>query len=421
MRMTEAYEKGMTIWLIQQHSMPPELGHYNRQNNFGKYLKRDGYRPIAFAGSKLHNSDVQMITDGSKYRMYTKSDCPFCFIRTCDYGESKKKRIIADFQFHWRLYRIRKKFPKPDLVLGSSSYMLSACLAIIFARKFKCRSIVEVRDLWPQAIVDYLGFSPKNPIIKILYQVEKWMYTNADELVFTMEGAKDYIIEHGLDKAHGGTVDLKKAHHINNGVDLEKFIEARDQNHFYDEDLADPDKLCIVYTGSVRKVNRLEYMLDIAKYFAGTNVYFLIWGQGNERERLEKKAREEGIVNIKFKGHAEKNKIPSILSQADFLFLHFEYKPLVKYGYSPNKLFDYFAAQKPIISDVDCKYELVRSNQVGIVVPNDDAEMASRFIKEMIENKENLELYKRNIAEVVKQYDFANLTKKLESLIASDS
>lgn len=185
--------------------------------------------------------------------------------------------------------------------------------------------------------------------------------------------------------------------------------------------MADPDKLCIVYTGSVRKVNRLEYMLDIAKYFAGTNVYFLIWGQGNERERLEKKAREEGIVNIKFKGHAEKNKIPSILSQADFLFLHFEYKPLVKYGYSPNKLFDYFAAQKPIISDVDCKYELVRSNQVGIVVPNDDAEMASRFIKEMIENKENLELYKRNIAEVVKQYDFANLTKKLESLIASDS
>lgn len=97
MRMTEAYEKGMTIWLIQQHSMPPELGHYNRQNNFGKYLKRDGYRPIAFAGSKLHNSDVQMITDGSKYRMYTKSDCPFCFIRTCDYGESKKKADYSGF------------------------------------------------------------------------------------------------------------------------------------------------------------------------------------------------------------------------------------------------------------------------------------------------------------------------------------
>lgn len=397
--------------------MPPELGHYNRQNNFGKYLKRDGYNPIAFAGSKLHNSDVQMIKDNRKYMMYTTSECPFCFIKTCDYGNSKKKRIIAELQFHWNLYRNRKKFPKPDVVLGSSSYMMSACLAIILARKFKCKSIVEVRDLWPQTIVDYLGYSPKNPIIRILYQVEKWMYTHADELVFTMEGGKDYIIEHKLDKVHGGKVDLNKIHHINNGVDLEKFIEARENNHFYDEDLADPDKICIVYTGSVRKANHLEYILQIAKYFIDTNVCFLIWGQGDEKDQLELKVKEEGLKNVKFKGYVEKNNIPSILTQADLLFLHLQYEPVIKYGYSSNKFFDYLAAEKPIIADLDGKYELVRSNNIGIVIPNDDSEKAAQMIMAMIESNNRFDEFTRNISSVARQYDFANLTKKLEELL----
>lgn len=410
-------KKSKTIWLIQQHSMPPELGHYNRQNNFGKYLKRDGYSPIAFAGSKLHNSDVQMIKDKRKYIMYTESECPFCFIKTCDYGNSRKKRIIAEIQFHWNLYRNRKKFPKPDVVLGSSSYMMSACLAIILAKKFKCKSIVEVRDLWPQTIVDYLGYSPKNPIIKFLYQVEKWMYANADELVFTMEGGKDYIIEHKLDKAHGGKVDLKKVHHINNGVDLEKFIEAKENNHFYDEDLADPDKVCIVYTGSVRKANHLEYILQIAKHFVDTNVYFLVWGQGDEKEQLELKVKEEGLNNVKFKGYVEKNNIPSILTQADLLFLHLQYEPVIKYGYSSNKFFDYLAAEKPIIADLDGKYELVRSNNIGIVIPNDNSEMAAQMIMAMIEAGNEFREFTRNISGVARQYDFANLTKKLEELL----
>ena len=410
-------KKSKTVWLIQQHSMPPELGHYNRQNNFGKYLKCDGYNPIAFAGSKLHNSDVQLIQDRRKFIMYTNSECPFCFIKTCDYGNSKIKRIVAELQFHWNLYRNRKKFPKPDIVLGSSSYMMSACLAIILARKFKCKSIVEVRDLWPQTIVDYLGYSPKNPIIRLLYCVEKWMYTNADELVFTMEGGKDYIIEHKLDKAHGGKVDLKKVHHINNGVDLEKFIEARENNHFYDEDLADPDKICIVYTGSIRRVNHLEYILQIVKNFLGTNIYFLIWGQGYEKDSLKMQAQKEGLVNVKFKGYVEKNNIPSILTQADILFLHSQYEPVLRYGYSLNKLFDYIAAGKPIIADLDGKYEIIRRNNIGIVIPNNDPQKASEMIKALVYSSDGFDKYIRNISDVAKQYDFLNLTKKLEKLL----
>lgn len=410
-------KKSKTIWLIQQHSMPPELGHYNRQNNFGKYLKRDGYNPIAFAGSKLHNSDVQMIKDKRKYMMYTESECPFCFIKTCDYGNSRKKRIIAEIQFHWNLYRNRKRFPKPDVVLGSSSYMMSACLAIILAKKFKCKSIVEVRDLWPQTIVDYLGYSPKNPIIRILYQVEKWMYTHADELVFTMEGGKDYIVEHKLDKSHGGKVDLNKVHHINNGVDLEKFVEARDNNQFFDEDLADSDKICIVYTGSVRLANNIKYIVQIAKQFENTNVYFLIYGNGDEIVTLSDYCYRKRIHNIIFKGHVKKEYIPSLLSQADLLLLHFNQTEVIeKYGYSFNKYFDYLAAGKPIVSTVESKYEMVKSQGVGILCPNNDSRVASEMINEFINSNQRRKCEKI-ASKLAIDYDFKNLTNMLENIL----
>lgn len=48
-----------------------------------------------------------------------------------------------------------------------------------------------------------------------------------------MPGGKEYIKDKGWDKA----IDLRKVHHINNGVDLEEFEYNKRNNHVCDEDL----------------------------------------------------------------------------------------------------------------------------------------------------------------------------------------
>lgn len=58
----------------------------------------------------------------------------------------------------------------------------------------------------------------KNPIVPLLYKFEKWLYTKADQVVFSMEGGRDYIIDKKWDTDHGGPIDLKKVFYINNGV-----------------------------------------------------------------------------------------------------------------------------------------------------------------------------------------------------------
>lgn len=407
-----------TVWLIQQTGTPPELGQFIRHYSFAKYLKRDGYRPVVFAGSKIHNTDMQMIRDKRRYQRYPGDGFPFYFIRTFDYGNSKAKQILAELQFFWNLYQSKEQFPRPDVILGSSSPMLVACFAILLAREMGCKSIAEVRDIWPESIVDFLGYSRNNPVIQFLYQVEKWMYANADALIFTMEGGSAYITEHKLDTAHGGRVDLNKVHHINNGVDLEDFRRNRRDYPFYDADLADPRKLCVVYTGSVRTANHLQYIADIAKFFNGTNVHFLIFGSGNEVEPLKAYCKEQDIRNIAFKGSVEKKFIPSLLSQADFLLLHVDQKNVIRqYGLSANKMFDYIAAGKPIISTVSGRFEIISANQAGILCPNDDAGKAAQMIRALAADPVRQKQCAENARRLLKQYHFCALTRKLEELL----
>ena len=164
-----------------------------------------------------------------------------------------------------------------------------------------------IADLWPESIVAYGIAGPHNPAVLALRRLEKWIYKKADALVFTMEGAYDYIVEQGWDKE----ISRSKVHYINNGVDLEQFDYNKEHFPVDDPDLDDPDTFKVVYTGSIRKVNNLGLLLDAAKCVNDPCVKILIWGDGDEREALEQRVRDENISNVVFKGSVEKKYIPS--------------------------------------------------------------------------------------------------------------
>lgn len=411
----------MKIWLINQYNMPPEYGHLNRHFNFGKYLKRMGHEPTVFVGSFLHNTRVQMIKDDSVIEKYENADFPYYFIRTCDYSSSKLKRIYAMYEFYKNLLKVGKSLDKPDTILGSSAHPLAAVAAIKLARKFGCQSIVEVRDLWPESFVAYGIVNRKNPLLKLLYAGEKWIYKNADKLVFTMEGGKDYIIERGWDTDQGGSIDINKVHHINNGVDLEVFNYNIKNYYFKDEDLDDPNSFKVIYTGSIRLVNNVKSIVDAAfeiKKLGVENIKFIIYGDGSDRAPLERYCYKNDIDNIVFKGFVSKKYIPYILSKSDLNIIHFEQNAIKKYGASLNKMFEYFASGKPSLSDCEFGYDLINKYKCGIVIDNADAK---RMAKEITRIKElddaQYNVLCANALSAAEDYDFEHLSLKLIDII----
>ena len=56
---------------------------------------------------------------------------------------------------------------------------------------------MEVRDLWPQVLIDQGGKSPDNLMVRLLSWMERKLYANAHTVVVLAKGAESYVRERG--------------------------------------------------------------------------------------------------------------------------------------------------------------------------------------------------------------------------------
>lgn len=413
----------MRIWLICQNNSLPEHGHFNRWFNFAKQLKQQGHEPTLFFGSNPHNTNIQLVDKG---KLVCINDYGFdvIYIKTMVYNGSMLKRIFAMWQFVKNCKAVAKKYAKtnsvPDVIIGSSSHPFNVTLALKLAKKYKCKGICEIRDLWPESIVTYGVASVNNPIVKWLYKVEKKMYTKADKIIFTMAGGKQYIIDKKMDTAHGGPIDLKKIHYINNGVDLEEFNYNMKHYTFEDTELNNDRLFKVVYTGSLRKANNLDFVLDVAKNLkdSNKNVVFLIYGSGNYLESLVERIKKENINNVIFKGKIEKKYIPYVLSKCNMSLLVYRESNTQKYGGSQNKLFEYLTAGLPVISNIEEGFSVMSLSDVGLV--SKDFNIVSQYISNLQNNNKEYKKISNNAKKLSQEFDFKSLTKKLINAIVEE-
>lgn len=410
------------VWVWNHYASDTYFDKGGRHYNFVKYLKQSGYEPVVFASNAKHGKAETYFPDAGLWQkhMAEEIDIPFVFVRSRTYKGNGKQRALNMIDFYRNVKKTAREYAKlygkPDIIYASSVHPLTLVAGIQMAKHFGVKCICEVRDLWPESIVAYSKrFTKNHPLIKILYQGEKWIYKKADSLIFTMEGAYDYIVEQGWEKK----IPRSKVHYINNGVDLEAFQYNREHFQVDDPDLQNPDVFKVVYTGSIRKVNNLGALLDAARLVTNPKVKFLIWGDGDERPALEQRVIDEKIDNVVFKGKVEKKYIPHIVSQADFNFAHNTPSPLFRFGISFNKIFDYFAAGKPILTDFPCPYNPVIEVNAGCAVENAASGEVAQAIEKMATLEEkNYMNFCSNALHAAEVYDFKNLTRKLIEIIS---
>ena len=412
----------MKIWLINNYTMLPEHGPMTRQYYFAKELSAQGHEVTVFAGSHIHNSDIQLV-EGERWKIWQEQPFRWVYVHTLAYGKSRKKQVLSMFQFYRNTAlaarHFRRQYGTPDVILGSSAHPLAALLAVRLGQKYHCKSIAEVRDLWPESIVVYGIAGPRNPAVIALRWLEKWIYKKADALVFTMEGAYDYILEQGWEKE----IPRSKVHYINNGVDLEQFDYNKEHFRVEDADLDDPDTFKVVYTGSVRPANNPELLIDCAEKLRDyPEIRFLIYGGGENLDTLRQICTEKGLTNCVFKGFIPKKNIPYVLSKSNLNLLNYDLRSILvyKYGSSQNKLFDYMASGQPILSNVSIAHSLIRKYHCGRDDTLPDAETYTKAVVAFYHmDEEQRHLMGANARRAAEDFDFKKLTDKLLNIIES--
>ena len=412
----------MKIWLINNYTMLPEHGPMTRQYYFAKELSARGHEVTVFAGSHIHNSDIQLV-EGERWKIWQEQPFRWVYVHTLAYGKSRKKQVLSMFQFYRNTaiaaQYFRKQYGTPDVILGSSAHPLTALLAVRLGQKYHCKSIAEIRDLWPESIVAMGVAGARNPAVLALRRLEKWIYKKADALVFTMEGAYDYILEQGWDK----DIPRSKVHYINNGVNLEQFDYNKEHYPIDDPALNDPSTFKVVYAGSIRLANGVDAILDCAMCLKDEpDIRFLIYGSGGDTEALLARKEACGLDNVLFQGRVDKKYIPYVLSKSDLNLLNYfsaaAAAGLYRFGSSQNKIFDYFASGRPVVENTRTSYDLVEKYGCGVCEQIEDGAHYAAVIRRMKElPREEYLRYCQNARRAAEDYDFKRLTDKLMAVI----
>jgi glycosyltransferase involved in cell wall biosynthesis len=410
------------IWIWNHYATNMYIDQAGRHYWFAENLIKQGYNPTVFCASTVHNSNENIDTGSKMFTSDLTNGIPFVFVKTPKYIGNGRKRIINMFSFYKNLFSVSKEYAehygKPDVILASSVHPLTLVAGIKIAKKLGVPCICEVRDLWPESIVAYGALKRNSVIAKVLYQGEKWIYKNADSIIMTWEGGREYIMDQKWDKQ----IDLRKVEHISNGVVIDTFDKNSEEHKLIDSDLDNKTYKNVVYAGSIRKVNNLGMLLDAAKIIQNQgkkDIRFLIYGSGDESETLQKRCKEEGINNVIFKGRVEKKYVPSILKKSYINILHNSSTSLDKYGQSQNKFFEYLAAGKCIVQTYTTGYSICEKFKCGFSAPVQNAEeIAKAIIIASSDESKNI-LMGENAREAAYQFDFNKLTEKLINIFGN--
>ncbi len=267
----------------------------------------------------------------------------------------------------------KKDLPKPDAIIVSSLSLLTIFNGLLLRRKFKCRLIFEIRDIWPLTLTEEGGFSSRNPFVVGLSCVEKLGYRNSDSIVGTMPNLQEHV-----DSVCNST---KPVYCIPMGVTDTALAEQELVSVEYLKSYIPSDKFIVAHAGTIGSTNALDTFFECAEALAAnTKIHFCIIGDGDLREYYQKKY--EHLDNITFAPRVKKSMVQSILSKCDLLYFSVHDSKIWQFGQSLNKVIDYMLAGKPILASYSGFPSMINEAGSGTYIPAGDAKaLESEIIK----------------------------------------
>ncbi|WP_159274044.1 glycosyltransferase family 4 protein [Variovorax boronicumulans] len=364
------------VWVLNHYAQEPSGAGGTRHFHLAECLKKRGWQATLIAASVEFTSGKQRLDAGENHRYERISEVPFLWVRTPEYEGNGGGRVLNMLAYTWQALRAKtlKDLPLPDAVIGSSVHPFAAVAASLLARRFKVPFVFEVRDLWPQTLVDMGRLRDCDLTTWALRKIELWLYRRAARIVVLLPRAWEYIVPLGIPK--------ERILWIPNGVDLSLFPPST----LPVRGALEP--FTIMYFGAHGQANGLTNVLEAMKLIndhkESLSIRLRMIGDGPLKSDLMMLAQRLGLDNVSFEPPVPKNEIPNLASQADAFVIPVPDLPkLYRYGISPNKVFDYLAAERPIIIATGAANNPVAEAEAGLTVAAGDPLALSEAIVKM--------------------------------------
>jgi glycosyltransferase involved in cell wall biosynthesis len=396
------------IWIVNYTALPPGEPGGTRHYSFARELGHRGHEVLVVASSFHYVARRPLrLADGGSYLFEEVEGVQFLWLQAPSYRDSRLARAWSWLRFSWRVWRevgLRELAP-PDVVLGSSPYPFAALAAERVATRHGVPFVLEVRDLWPQTLIDLGKLSPRHPFIVLLDLLERCLYRRAEQIVSLLPEAAEYMGRKGADP--------DAVVWIPNGVDLEMVGDPSPPG--------DGGPFTVMYAGAHGLSNTLDLVLDAAGLllrdgWGADRLTFRFVGDGPYKHRLQERAGREGLANVVFDPPVPKREVYGVMQEADAFVRPLEDSPLYRWGASPNKLFDYMACARPIVYGSASRSNPVEQAGAGLTVPPGDAGALAEAVTQLasmpIEERRSMGRNAR--AHVESNYALGHLAVRME-------
>lgn len=284
------------------------------------------------------------------------------WLRTWKYKTARSiGRMISWIDFEWQLLRMPKSsLARPDAIIVSSPSLLTIVNGLILCRRYRCKFVFEVRDIWPLMLSESGKISPWNPFVMFLGWIERLAYEAADLIVGTMPNLAEHVRQ--------VAVKQKPVVCVPQGIDPSLLNSGASVSVEYVANYIPSDRFIVCHAGSIGADNALGTLIETARKMQDrVDVHFLIVGEGYLKKDLQRSS--EGLNNVSFAPAVPREMVQSILQHADLLYLATHNSPMLRFGQSLNKLIDYMLSGKPIIASYSGFPSMINEAKCGSIVP----------------------------------------------------
>lgn len=227
------------------------------------------------------------------------------------FGKSKKWRRILDFGSFWcacsaRLFRL----PKFDIVLTLTSPPLISLAGALFARLKGGNSVTWVMDLNPDEAIAAHWLREGSIVAKMLRKAQIYGFRSAQKVIVLDRFMQERIINKGIPRDKIRVIP-PWSHDDQVRYDVAGRAEFRAQHQL-------SDKFVVMYSGNHSPCHPLDTILEAAKRLASNpKVVFCFIGGGSEFVRVQQRANQEDLPNIRCLPYRPLEMLSASLSAAD--------------------------------------------------------------------------------------------------------
>lgn len=367
----------MKLLYIHQYFKTPEEPGGTRSYWISQELIKRGHRVVMITGSNKNHPDSAIEhVDGIEVH-YIKNE----------YNNymSALSRIKSFISFMFKAIGEGCRQKDVDLVFATSTPLTTGAVAIALKWLKGWKYVFEVRDLWPEALIQE---GVDNPVVMwALRLLEKMSYRKAEHVISLSPGMEEGVLKVGISKS--------KSTMIPNMAKPDKFYPRSPSPEIMAKFDIDIHKFNIIHFGSMGASNGLGYIVNAAKVAqerGADDLNFVFLGDGSTQPMLKDMVKGYGLRNVQFLGDHGMEVVSEIVNCYDASIVSFNNVPILATN-SPNKLFDSLSAGKPVIvNSSGWTKDLVEKDNCGFFV---DPDNPNDLVDKLLEVKDNKELLKQ--------------------------